>query len=138
MPTNETLLENTELCTLETCPLSLGMVQYLPLLWCQILFMAIFGAAIIPQLGFGIRYKTWTFMVAMVLGLIGEVVGYGGRIALNKNPFKLDGFLMYSPRQKSPYESDASRSNASPSLTSKKYATSTKASGAFKQRSYTE
>ncbi|KAL4974922.1 RTA1 like protein-domain-containing protein [Aspergillus desertorum] len=95
MPTNETLLENTELCTLETCPLSLGMVQYLPLLWCQILFMAIFGAAIIPQLGFGIRYKTWTFMVAMVLGLIGEVVGYGGRIMLHDNPFKLDGFLMY-------------------------------------------
>ncbi|KAL5041711.1 hypothetical protein BDW71DRAFT_162784 [Aspergillus fruticulosus] len=95
MPTNETLLQNTELCTLDTCPLSLGMVQYLPILWCQILFMAIFGAAIIPQLGLGIRYKTWTFMVAMILGLIGEVVGYGGRIMLNKNPFKLDGFLMY-------------------------------------------
>ncbi|KAL2819316.1 RTA1 like protein-domain-containing protein [Aspergillus cavernicola] len=95
MPTNETLIENTELCTLETCPLSLGMVHYLPLLWCQILFMGIFGAAVIPQLGFGIRYKTWTFMVAMVLGLIGEVVGYGGRIMLNNNPFKLDGFLMY-------------------------------------------
>ncbi|KAL3477014.1 RTA1 like protein-domain-containing protein [Aspergillus californicus] len=95
MPTNETLLENSELCTLETCPVSMGMVQYLPILWCQILFMAIFGAAIIPQLVFGIRYKTWTFMVAMILGLIGEAVGYGGRIMLNKNPFKLDGFLMY-------------------------------------------
>ncbi|KAL4925649.1 RTA1 domain-containing protein [Aspergillus undulatus] len=95
MPTNETLLQNTELCTLDTCPLELGMVQYLPLLWAQILFMAIFGAAIIPQLVFGIRYKTWTFMVAMILGLIGEVIGYGGRIMLNNNPFKLDGFLMY-------------------------------------------
>jgi hypothetical protein len=95
MPTNETLLQNTELCTFNTCPLELGMVQYLPLLWAQILFMAIFGAAVIPQLIFGILYKTWTFMVAMVLGLIGEVVGYGGRILLHNNPFKLDGFLMY-------------------------------------------
>jgi hypothetical protein len=95
MPINETLLQNTELCTLDTCPLELGMVQYLPLLWAQILFMAIFGAAVIPRLIFGIRYKTWTFMVAMVLGLIGEVVGYGGRILLHSNPFKLDGFLMY-------------------------------------------
>ncbi|KAL4996711.1 RTA1 like protein-domain-containing protein [Aspergillus recurvatus] len=95
MPTNETLLGNPELCTLETCPLSMGSVQYLPLLWCQILFMAIFGAAFIPHLGFGIRYKTWTFMVAMLLGLVGEVVGYGGRIMLHNNPFKMDGFLMY-------------------------------------------
>ncbi|KAJ0420273.1 RTA1 like protein-domain-containing protein [Aspergillus carlsbadensis] len=95
MPTNETLLQNTELCTLDTCPLELGIVQYLPLLWAQILFMAIFGAAVIPQLIFGIRYKTWTFMVAMVLGLIGEVIGYGGRIMIHDNPFKLDGFLMY-------------------------------------------
>ncbi|KAL4784865.1 RTA1 like protein-domain-containing protein [Aspergillus varians] len=95
MTTNQTLIDNSELCTLDTCPLSLGMVQYLPLIWCQILFMAIFGGAIIPQLGFGIRYKTWTFMVAMILGLIGEVVGYGGRLMLHDNPFKLDGFLMY-------------------------------------------
>ncbi|KAI9375886.1 RTA1 like protein-domain-containing protein [Aspergillus egyptiacus] len=95
MPTNETLLENPELCTLETCPLSMGIVKYRPLLWCQIVFMAIFGAALCPQIGIGIRYKTWTFMVAMVLGLAGEVVGYGGRIMLHNNPFQLDGFLMY-------------------------------------------
>ncbi|KAL2835572.1 RTA1 like protein-domain-containing protein [Aspergillus pseudoustus] len=54
-----------------------------------------FGAAITPQLAFGIRYKTWMFMVAMILGLTGEVVGYGGRIMLNNNPFKLDRNLMY-------------------------------------------
>ncbi|KAL4914838.1 RTA1 like protein-domain-containing protein [Aspergillus aurantiobrunneus] len=95
MPTNLTLLENPDLCTVETCPLSMASVEYIPLLWCQILFMAIFGAAAIAQLGLGIRYKTWTFMVAMVLGLIGEVVGYGGRVSLHDDPFNGDAFLQY-------------------------------------------
>ncbi|KAL4864556.1 hypothetical protein BDV12DRAFT_175976 [Aspergillus spectabilis] len=95
MPTNQTLLENPELCTLDTCPLSMASVEYRPVLWGQILFMAIFGIAAIIQLILGIRYKTWTFMVAMVLGLIGEVVGYGGRVSLWDNPFNGDAFLQY-------------------------------------------
>ncbi|KAL4860723.1 RTA1 like protein-domain-containing protein [Aspergillus spectabilis] len=48
-----------------------------------------------PATRFRDPLQTWTLMVAMVLGLVGEVVGYGGRIMLNNNPFKLDGFLMY-------------------------------------------
>ncbi|KAL4878120.1 RTA1 like protein-domain-containing protein [Aspergillus karnatakaensis] len=95
MPTNQTLLENPELCTIDTCPLSMASVEYRPVLWGQILFMAIFGIAAIIQLILGIRYKTWTFMVAMVLGLIGEVVGYGGRVSLWDNPFNGDAFLQY-------------------------------------------
>jgi hypothetical protein len=97
LPTNQTLLENPELCTLETCPLSMASVEYRPVLWGNILFMAIFGAGALIHLGLGIRYKTWTFMVAMVLGLIGEVVGYVGRVNLYDNPFNGDAFLEYVP-----------------------------------------
>ncbi|KAL4949063.1 RTA1 like protein-domain-containing protein [Aspergillus filifer] len=95
LPTNQTLLENPNLCTIETCPLSLASMEYIPLLWAQILFMAIFGIAALAQIGLGIRYKTWTFMVAMALGLIGEVVGYAGRVSLHDNPFNGDAFLQY-------------------------------------------
>jgi hypothetical protein len=97
LPTNQTLLENPELCTLETCPLSMASVEYRPVLWGNILFMAIFGAGALIHLGLGIRYKTWTFMIAMVLGLIGEVVGYVGRVNLYDNPFNGDAFLEYAP-----------------------------------------
>ncbi|KAL4938781.1 hypothetical protein BDV06DRAFT_46863 [Aspergillus oleicola] len=95
LPTNQTLLENPDLCTVDTCPLSMASMEYIPLLWAQILFMVIFGAAAIAQIGLGIRYKTWTFMVCMTLGLIGEVVGYAGRVSLHDNPFNGDAFLQY-------------------------------------------
>ncbi|KAL3464825.1 RTA1 like protein-domain-containing protein [Aspergillus heterothallicus] len=95
MPTNQTLLENPDLCTLDTCPISMASVEYRPVLWGNIFFMAIFGVAALIHLGLGIRYKTWTFMIAMVLGLIGEVVGYVGRVNLYDNPFNGDAFLEY-------------------------------------------
>ncbi|KAL2861187.1 RTA1 domain-containing protein [Aspergillus lucknowensis] len=95
MPTNQTLLENPDLCTLQTCPMSMASVEYIPVLWGNILFMALFGGAALVQIGLGIRYRTWTFMVAMVLGLAGEVVGYVGRVNLHDNPFDGDAFLTY-------------------------------------------
>ena len=95
LPTNQTLLEDPSLCTLDTCPLSMASFEYIPKLWAQILFMALFGLAFVVHLFLGIRYKTYTFMVAMVLGLAGEVVGYGGRVSLHDNPFNDDAFLQY-------------------------------------------
>ncbi|KAL2813865.1 RTA1 like protein-domain-containing protein [Aspergillus granulosus] len=95
LPTNQTLLENPDLCTLETCPLSMASVEYRPVLWGNIFFMALFGVAALIHLGVGIRYKTWTFMVATVLGLAGEVAGYVGRVNLHDNPFNGDNFLVY-------------------------------------------
>ncbi|KAL4744414.1 hypothetical protein BDW72DRAFT_188584 [Aspergillus terricola var. indicus] len=95
LPTNQTLLEDPSLCTLDTCPLSMASFEYIPKLWAQILFMALFGLAFFVHLFLGIRYKTYTFMVAMVLGLAGEVVGYGGRVSLHDNPFNDDAFLQY-------------------------------------------
>ncbi|KAL4977172.1 RTA1 like protein-domain-containing protein [Aspergillus desertorum] len=95
LPTNQTLLDDPSLCTLDTCPLSMASVEYIPKLWAQILFMALFGFAFLVHLFLGIRYKTYTFMVAMTLGLMGELVGYGGRISLHDNPFNGNAFLQY-------------------------------------------
>jgi len=70
-------------------------MAYIPTLPGNALFAALFGILIVPQLLFGIRYKTWSFMIWMSLGLLGEVVGYIGRIMLSNNIFDFNGFLIY-------------------------------------------
>ncbi|CAH0023260.1 unnamed protein product [Clonostachys rhizophaga] len=47
------------------------------------------------QLYFGIRCKTWSYLVAMVLGLVTEGVGYIGRLQLHNDPFNFNYFLVY-------------------------------------------
>jgi hypothetical protein len=47
------------------------------------------------QLGLGVWYKSWGFMVGMVMGLILEVLGYISRVMLHDNPFDDNAFLLY-------------------------------------------
>ena len=56
---------------------------------------AIFAACLIGQLGLGVKYKTWGYMGAMVVGLILEVISYAARIMIHNKPFNGDYFLMY-------------------------------------------
>lgn len=56
--------------------------------------MGIWGVAAVLHLGLGIKFRTWTFMVPMVVGCVLEVLGYLGRVQLNSNPFNEDAFLM--------------------------------------------
>ncbi|KAL3425376.1 RTA1 like protein [Phlyctema vagabunda] len=92
---NATLLENPELCTLQTCDLTLAAFLYLPNLPGNAIFAGIFGACTIGQLAMGFRFKTWGYTTAMILGLLLEVMGYIGRILLNDSPFNNDYFLLY-------------------------------------------
>ncbi|KAK5104638.1 phospholipid-translocating ATPase rsb1 [Lithohypha guttulata] len=91
---NATIAES-ELCTPQTCCLAQGEVQYIPSLAGNSLFAAIFGLTLVAQLILGIRYKIWSFCVWMAFGLIGEIVGYIGRIMLNNNIFSFTAFLTY-------------------------------------------
>ncbi|PLB47686.1 putative RTA1 domain protein [Aspergillus steynii IBT 23096] len=93
--TNTTLLHNPELCTLDTCPMELANIEYVPNLAGNIFFVAIFGLVLAFQLGFGIKYKTWSYMIAMIGGLALEIIGYVARIQMHYNPFPSDPFLMY-------------------------------------------
>ncbi|KAH8690283.1 putative RTA1 domain protein [Talaromyces proteolyticus] len=93
--TNITLFENPDLCTLSTCPLSLANVDYDPSLWGNLLLLALFGAVMICQIGMGIRYRTWSYLIAMTGGLILEVIGYVARVQMHYNPFTQNPFLMY-------------------------------------------
>ncbi len=92
---NETLLADPSLCTLETCDLSLASFLYIPTLPGNAIFAGIFGVTIIAQLYLGIKHKIWGYMIAMLLGLLLEVVGYVGRIMLHNAPFDDNNFLMY-------------------------------------------
>jgi hypothetical protein len=92
---NETLLLNPDLCTLQTCDLSMASFDYIPSLGGNAIFAAIFGVLIIGQLYFGVRHKIWGYMCAMILGLVLEVIGYAGRVMLNSSPFSNNDFLIY-------------------------------------------
>lgn len=87
-------LQSTDNCTVGACPLSCAQVEYIPTLAGNTAYAVAFGLLLLAQLGLGIKYKTWGFMIGMVCGLILEVVGYAGRIMLHENPFDFNNFIM--------------------------------------------
>ncbi|OBT62473.1 hypothetical protein VE03_07988 [Pseudogymnoascus sp. 23342-1-I1] len=70
-------------------------MDYVPTLAGNAAYAAAFGLLLVAQLGLGIKYKTWGFMVGMICGLMIEIVGYGGRIMLHNNPFDFNNFVIY-------------------------------------------
>ncbi|KAE9376813.1 RTA1-domain-containing protein [Stipitochalara longipes BDJ] len=92
---NVTLLASPDLCTLATCDLTLAHLKYLPSLAGNALYATIFAGCLVAQLVLGIRYRTWGFMTAAILGMLTEIVGYIARIAMHNNPFIKSNFLMY-------------------------------------------
>ncbi|PQE27910.1 hypothetical protein CJF30_00009097 [Rutstroemia sp. NJR-2017a BBW] len=82
-------------CTLQTCDLTMASFEYLPTVAGNGIYAGIFGLAILAQLFLGIKHKTWGYMVAMLFGLLLEVIGYVARILIHNNPFDNNNFLMY-------------------------------------------
>ncbi|GIK00908.1 hypothetical protein Aspvir_004938 [Aspergillus viridinutans] len=85
----------SDYCTLDTCPLSLANFDYVPNLASNVLYLALFGTMLVANLGLGIYYRTWGYLVGMIGGLALEVIGYVGRVQLHYNPFPFDPFLEY-------------------------------------------
>ncbi|KAL9603184.1 MAG: hypothetical protein Q9219_001387 [cf. Caloplaca sp. 3 TL-2023] len=81
-------------CTLELCPAELSVYQYQPTLGGNVAFLVLFGVAMIIHIFMGLKWRTWFFVVCMFWGCVDEMIGYGGRIMLHKNPFSFTGFLM--------------------------------------------
>lgn len=63
-------------CTVATCSLLEGQVEYQPSLGGNAFYVAIFAIALVCQLVLGIRYRIWGFLVGMFCGLVLEIVGY--------------------------------------------------------------
>lgn len=81
-------------CTLDICPVEWSALSYQPSLAASGVFISLFGITMVIHIVQGIGWKTWGFMTCMVLGCLDEIIGYAGRIILQRNPFSFSGFLM--------------------------------------------
>lgn len=81
-------------CTVSACPVELSVYGYRPNLALSGALIALYAIATVVQIGLGLRCKSWTFMSAMVLGCLDEILGYVGRIILYQNPWNHTGFIM--------------------------------------------
>lgn len=74
------------------CPVEATIYGYYPSMGANAFFCALFGLCLIANLILGIRYRTWTYMIALGFGCLGEALGYVGRIMLHNNPWSNTGF----------------------------------------------
>ncbi|KAH7322724.1 RTA1 like protein-domain-containing protein [Stachybotrys elegans] len=81
-------------CTLELCPIEASVYQYRPSLPANIIFLVLFGLAVIVHGYLGFRWRSYLYMVLMQLGCIMGMVGYAGRIMMWVNPFSFIGFML--------------------------------------------
>ncbi|KAI1871673.1 hypothetical protein JX265_005659 [Neoarthrinium moseri] len=81
-------------CTLEICPVEMSVYGYRPSLAVNSTFLALYVLSAAVHLYLGIRWKTWFFMGAMLLGATSAVLGYAGRIVMYYNPFKFVAFMI--------------------------------------------
>jgi hypothetical protein len=57
------------------CPISATAYGYVPSLPINATFLTVFGLLAVVQLMQGVAWKTWGFMIALVLGSLCEVIG---------------------------------------------------------------
>lgn len=90
-------MSNEEIeCTYATCSVKEdGQIEYIPTLPGNIAYAGIFFFLLMLQVFFGIRHKTWGFLVGMICGITLEIVGYAGRILLHDNVFEKNYFIIY-------------------------------------------
>lgn len=93
MATNTTIVGFGE-CTLQTCDIEQSLFGYRPSLVASGVFIALFGISLLIHLVQGFRSRRWTFASLMALGCAVEMVGYGGRIMMNSDPWSFTGFMV--------------------------------------------
>ncbi|KAE8133711.1 RTA1 like protein-domain-containing protein [Aspergillus pseudotamarii] len=76
------------------CPVEATTYGYYPNYGGNIFFTVFYGVCGIFQLGFGIYFRSWTLMVALVVGTLLEMAGYIGRVLMNKNPWDSGAFKL--------------------------------------------
>ncbi|KAF3922726.1 hypothetical protein ABW21_db0206508 [Orbilia brochopaga] len=78
---------NTDLCTIDICPVSDSSYGYAPKLGFNVTLLVLFSLSTIGFIVVGIWKKTWGFLVAMTLGGLLEITGYIGRVGGSNDPF---------------------------------------------------
>jgi hypothetical protein len=82
-------------CTLQLCPIEAAQITYDPNLAGNVLYLSIFSAALVVNIVLGLWYRTWGYLIGMLLGCVLEVLGYVGRVQMHFNPFPQDPFFLY-------------------------------------------
>lgn len=82
------------ICTQVTpeCPVEATTYGYYPNFSVNTFFVALFGLLLILQIIFGISRRTWTYLVVVSIGCLGECIGYVGRLLMHHNPWSSTGF----------------------------------------------
>lgn len=75
-----------------TCPVEATTYGYYPHLGGNIAFLVLFAILCIAQAFLGVRYRVWFYSSVISVGCMGEAIGYGGRLMMNKNPWSDAGF----------------------------------------------
>jgi hypothetical protein len=88
------MVNHYDYCTSVTadCPVSGTLYGYLPNLSVNAFFAALFGLLLLLQLLIGTYTRTWTYLLAVGLGVFGEMTGYIGRLVMRNNPWANPGF----------------------------------------------
>jgi predicted ferric reductase len=81
-------------CNLDVCPVEWSLYGYRPSREANYTFVALFTLLGLLHVILGVRWKSWGFMVGMILGSLCEVIGYVGRIMLWTNPFHYKAFMI--------------------------------------------
>ena len=81
-------------CTISICPIELSVYGYRASLASSIAMIVLYAICLVFQGVLGFRYKAWSFMTAMILGCLTEILGYVGRVLMWKNPWEKPGFIM--------------------------------------------
>jgi len=81
-------------CTVQTCPLSMAWLSYLPSVGGNVLYAVLFVLFLLAQIFLGMRYRTWGFLAGMFIGILLEILGYIGRLMMHSNPFLESNFLL--------------------------------------------
>ncbi|TLD36329.1 sphingoid long-chain base transporter RSB1 [Venturia nashicola] len=75
-------------------PLCATIYGYAPSLAWNALFLSIFALSTLVHFCQGMYYRMWTFIVAICLGGICEVIGQTGRLILHNDPLSDPGFKL--------------------------------------------
>lgn len=81
-------------CKVGSCPASWQVIDYRPSLSGNAIYMTLFILLLLTQAYLGVRHKTWKYTAVLITGLLGETVGYAGRLMLTANPFLMNNFLV--------------------------------------------
>jgi len=91
----KTRIELLTECTIDTCPIDSSYYFYRVSLAANATFIALFSLSLLGfLLTFAFTRRATAFHVAIISGVILEVVGYAGRIMSWKNQWEEQGFLM--------------------------------------------